>query len=45
VSRAPFEEIIPFKDKTEYQINQIKYVAHRFIRDTIILKMKFRKEN
>jgi len=32
VSVAPFEEIIPCKDKTEYQINQLKYGAHKVIR-------------
>jgi hypothetical protein len=31
-SVAPFEEIIPCKDKNEYQINQLMYGAHKVIR-------------
>jgi hypothetical protein len=31
-SVATFEEIIPCKDKIEYQINQLNYGAHKVIR-------------
>jgi len=32
VSVAPFGEIIPCKDKIEYQTNQLKHGAHKVIR-------------